>query len=139
MDIVVIKTFDEYVSAHIAMGRLKEDGIESWLKDEYTITVDPILTNALGGIKLMVVREDAERAIEILRRVVNEARATHPCPVCGSKNIELVTSPRKASNWISMIFGFFTAGVTLPIDKMYHCFDCGHEYPDDSTGNAEDE
>ncbi len=32
----------------------EEEGINCWLKDENTVTIDPILTNAIGGIKLMV-------------------------------------------------------------------------------------
>jgi predicted RNA-binding Zn-ribbon protein involved in translation (DUF1610 family) len=135
---VLVKTFDDYVSAHIALGRLEEDGIRGWLKDEHSISVNPVLSNALGGIKLMVLHEDAERAAGILRSIVNEARASHPCPNCGSLNIEHVTTPRKASNWLSMIFGFFTAGVTMPIEKMYHCFNCGHEYPDETPVTEND-
>jgi predicted RNA-binding Zn-ribbon protein involved in translation (DUF1610 family) len=138
MDIVVIKTYDEYISAHIALGRLEEDGIRGWLKDEHSISINPVLSNALGGIKLMVRREDAERAIGILRTIVNESRASHPCPQCGSKNVELVTTPRKASNWLSFLLGFFTAGVTMPVDKVYHCFDCQHEYPGDDEAGAKE-
>ena len=54
MNFVLLQSYDNYVSAHIAMGRLEEDGINCWLKDENTVTIDPILSNAIGGIKLMV-------------------------------------------------------------------------------------
>jgi predicted RNA-binding Zn-ribbon protein involved in translation (DUF1610 family) len=131
MDFVTISTYDNYVSAHIAMGRLEEDGIKCWLKDENTVTIDPILANAVGGIKLMVANSQAERASSILRILANESKALHPCPKCGSLNIEYVTTPRKASNWVSALLGFFFTSFALPIDKVYHCFDCGHEYPDE--------
>jgi len=62
----VVKVFDNYVFAHIAMGRLEEQGIRCWLNDENTVTVDPLLSIAVGGIKLMVPRSQAQRAIEIL-------------------------------------------------------------------------
>ena len=54
MKFIPIWSYDNYVPAHIAMGRLKEEGIDCWLKDENTVTIDPILSNAVGGIKLMV-------------------------------------------------------------------------------------
>jgi hypothetical protein len=62
----VVKVFDNYVFAHIAMGRLEEQGIRCWLNDENTVTVDPLLSIAVGGIKLMVPKSQAQRAIEIL-------------------------------------------------------------------------
>ncbi len=127
-DFVVVNTYDNYVSAHIAMGRLEEDGIKAWLKDENTVTIDPILTNAVGGIKLMVVSSQAERAAGILRTIENENNASHPCPKCGSLNISFVSTPRKASNWASALLGFFLTSFAMPVDKVYHCFECGNEY-----------
>jgi predicted RNA-binding Zn-ribbon protein involved in translation (DUF1610 family) len=132
MNFVVVWSYDNYIPAHIAMGRLKEDGIVCWLKDENTVTIDPILSNAIGGIKLMVEREEAERAAGILRKLDNEHKSLHPCPKCGSLNIELVSTPRKASNWFSTMWGFLTFSLAMPVDKVYHCFDCSHEY---ETGN----
>jgi predicted RNA-binding Zn-ribbon protein involved in translation (DUF1610 family) len=137
MGFVMLKSFDNYISAHIAMGRLEEDGIKGWLKDEYTVTIDPILTNAVGGIKLMVAMEEKEKAAGILRRLDNEYKALHPCPQCGSLNIELVSTPRKASNWFSAIWGFLTFSLAMPVDKVYHCFDCSHEYKQEETQKQE--
>ncbi len=131
MDFITIHSYDNYISAHIAMGRLEEDNIKCWLKDEYTITIDPILTNAIGGIKLMVASQQAERAVSILRKLENEHKALHPCPECNSLNIELVSTPRKASNWVSAIFGFLFTSYAMPVEKVMHCFDCGHEFPAD--------
>ncbi len=128
MDFVILRSYDNYVSAHIAMGRLEEDGIKCWLKDENTVTIDPILTNAVGGIKLMVTASQAERAAGILRTVENEHKSLHPCPNCGSLNVEFVSTPRKASNWASFLLGFFFISYAMPVEKVYHCFACGHEY-----------
>lgn len=63
---ILFMTFDNYISAHITMGRLKEEFINCYLQDEYTVTIDPLLSNAIGGIKLMVAESQAERASEIL-------------------------------------------------------------------------
>ncbi len=66
MKYVLLLSFDNYIPAHIAMGRLKEDFINCYLQDEYSVTIDPFLSNAIGGIKLMVAETQAERAKEIL-------------------------------------------------------------------------
>ncbi len=129
MDYIPIFSYDNYITAHIAMGRLEEDGIKCWLKDENTVTIDPILTNAVGGIKLMVAASQAERAIGILRTLANKNKAENPCPECGSLNVEFVTTPRKASNWASVLLGFFFLDYAMPVDRVFHCFNCGHEYP----------
>jgi predicted RNA-binding Zn-ribbon protein involved in translation (DUF1610 family) len=137
MDYVPVGVYDNYISAHIVKGRLEEEGIFSWLKDENTVTIDPILTNAVGGIKVMVNIEDAERAAGILRVIKNEQQAANPCPRCNSLNIELVSTPRKASNWISAIIGLLLTNYAPKIDMVYHCFDCGHEYPADEKLNED--
>jgi hypothetical protein len=66
MNYVLLCSFDNYIPAHIAMGRLKEEFINCYLQDEYTVTIDPILSNAIGGIKLMVAETQAQRALDIL-------------------------------------------------------------------------
>ena len=50
---VLLDSFANYIDAHIVLGRMQEENIQCWLKDENTVTLDPILTNAVGGIKLM--------------------------------------------------------------------------------------
>lgn len=63
---IILTVFDNYISAHIALGRLKDEFINCYLQDEYTVTIDPLLSNAIGGIKLMVAESQAERALKIL-------------------------------------------------------------------------
>jgi len=62
----IIARYDGMPDAHIAMGRLAAEGIESWLADEHLVQTDWLYSIAVGGIKLKVATEDAERAISIL-------------------------------------------------------------------------
>lgn len=66
MKYILLQSYDNYIPAHIAMGRLKEHDIVCYLQDEYSVTIDPLISNAIGGIKLMVAEAQAERALEIL-------------------------------------------------------------------------
>lgn len=61
-----IWTFPYQHQLLIIRGRLEAEGIETFVHDELTIQVDPLYSNALGGIKLMVQMQDVERATEIL-------------------------------------------------------------------------
>lgn len=139
MKFVPVWSYDTYVSAHIAMGRLEEDGFTCWLKDENTVTIDPILTNAVGGIKLMVADTEAQRAFDILKQLQREHKALIACPKCGSHNIEVVSTPRKASNWISAFFGFLFTNFALSVERVNHCFDCGNEFQEGKQENSNKE
>jgi len=129
MNFVIAAVFDNYINAHLTLGRLQEDNINCWLKDENTVTIDPILTNAVGGIKLMVAESQIERALALINKDKEAYKQQHPCPQCGSVNIEVVSTPRKASNWLGTIANILlNAGAPMPIDKVHHCFNCGNEY-----------
>ena len=130
MDYIILNSYNNYIEAHIAKGVLEEHSISCWLKDENTITIDPILTNAVGGIKVMIIKEDEQKALDILNKLRNEQKLTVLCPACGSNNIELVSTPRKAYNWISALSTFFLGSFAITIDKVNHCFDCKHEFRD---------
>src|SRR5260221_7352858 len=114
MDFIPVQSFLNYIDAHITMGKLEEEGIRCWLKDENTVTLDPILTNAVGGIKLMVFKEQEERARELLATLDSERREKISCPFCKSHNIEFVTTPRKPGNWFSVLFGLLFLSFAPP-------------------------
>ena len=66
MDFIQVRSYDNYIYAHIVLSMLQDAGINCHLKDEYTITIDPLLSPALGGIKLMVAGSQVKRALELL-------------------------------------------------------------------------
>ena len=117
------------MDAHLLMARLESEDIECWLQDENTVTINPILTNAVGGIKLLVKKEDLPRARQIFWEVENNRKQAIECPKCKGHNIELVSTPRKAANWFSAIFN-------MGVDKVNHCFDCGHEFANSNETNT---
>lgn len=72
MKLITVKRFDDYISAYLVMGRLKEEDIVCHLQDEHTITTAPFLSTISGGIKLMVPEIQLERAVELLTQWENE-------------------------------------------------------------------
>ena len=63
---VPVRTFDNMVDAHIALGRLQADGIEAHLMDENLVQADWLYSIAVGGIKLLVAAPDLARAQAML-------------------------------------------------------------------------
>jgi hypothetical protein len=66
MKVVNVATFDTIIDANINMGRLQAEGIPCWLADEHIVQTDMLYSPAIGGIKLQVSEEWAEKAREIL-------------------------------------------------------------------------
>jgi predicted RNA-binding Zn-ribbon protein involved in translation (DUF1610 family) len=126
MDFVTIRTFQNYFSAHILLGRFRDSGIDCFLKDEFTVTVDPILSNAVGGIKLIVKKEDEEEANLLLRQFDESYRQSAVCPKCGSKTIELV--PKKTTaNIATAILTWLFGSYAISAKNIYQCSSCGYE------------
>jgi len=50
----------------IPQSLLESEGIECFVRDEFTVNVHPFYSNAIGGIKLQVRENDAQRAMDIL-------------------------------------------------------------------------
>jgi len=65
-EIVTIRVFRDLPAALVAKGVLDEAGIESFLADENVVRMDWFWSNAVGGVKLRVKREDAAKANELL-------------------------------------------------------------------------
>ncbi|HEU4576017.1 MAG TPA: DUF2007 domain-containing protein [Chitinophagaceae bacterium] len=75
MKYVAVRSYDNYITAHIMLGRLHDEFINCHLQDEYSVTIDPFLSNAIGGIKLMVIEPQVQRALELLKRFEHPAQS----------------------------------------------------------------
>jgi Putative prokaryotic signal transducing protein len=128
MSYQLLTTFTNYMDAHLCQMHLQEEGINCWLKDENTVTIDPILTNAIGGIKLMVHETQLERATDLLRIMKNKEQEAAICPSCNSLNVEYIVTNRKPRNWLIAITTFVLGDFAMAPHKVYHCFDCGFEF-----------
>lgn len=144
MDFVTVRTFQNYFSAHITLTRLKDAGVECFLKDEFTVTVDPILSNAIGGIKLVVRQEDEEEANKLLYQFDEEYRKSAVCPKCGSQAIELVPK-ETTSNMLTAVLTWLFGSYAISARNVYKCANCGYvsetlpeSFPDEMTDFKEE-
>jgi len=71
--VVTVATFDNMVDAHIALGRLRAEGVMAFLADEHLVQTDWLYSIAVGGIKLQVEPEWVEQALRILATDYSDA------------------------------------------------------------------
>ncbi len=126
MELIIIRTFDNYISANMTLGKLQNNGIECFLKDEFSATINPILSNAIGGIKLMVKDEDVKEATEILKAMDAEYLQAAKCPKCGKVGLDYISKPG-AKNFITAILTWFVSSYAIASEHVYHCSTCGWE------------
>ncbi len=126
MHLITIRTFQNYFSAHILLTKLRSSGVECYLKDEFTVTVDPFLSNAVGGIKLAVKTEIVQEALELLRQFDEDYMKTATCPKCGSHSIELVPK-NSPSNMATAILSWFFGSYAVSAENVYQCAKCKYE------------
>lgn len=126
MELVVIRTFQNYFTAHILLGKLRQAGVECYLRDEHTVTVGPFLSNSLGGIKLIVKKSDEEEVLMLLQNFDDEYRKTAVCPRCGGNDIILI--PKKTtSNFFTVIVSWLFSNLAMSGENVYQCTSCNYE------------
>jgi Putative prokaryotic signal transducing protein len=69
----LVTTYDEVYKAELAKTALEDEGIFVVLHDRETVATDWLISNAVGGVKLKVRQEDAERACRILTDKMSNA------------------------------------------------------------------
>ncbi|QES90205.1 putative signal transducing protein [Rhizosphaericola mali] len=72
IEYTLLRTYNNYVTANISLGMLKENGIACYLQDENVSTILPYLSLANGGIKLMVDIQSASEAEILLSDVESQ-------------------------------------------------------------------
>lgn len=115
----ILGSFEFVADVQIIKGRLESEGIPVFLKDENTLNSDPLISNAIGGVKLQVYTKDKERALEIY----NEIRAYAldyngkpiTCPNCKAQKSEAYYERKSV---FYKLFPFFEK-------RKYKCLNCG--------------
>ena len=126
MELITIRTFNNYFSAHILLTKLKSAGIECYLNDESTVTIGPHLSNAIGGIKLVIKSTDAQEVSFLLHQLDEEFRKTASCPKCGRNDIELVAK-KSPANFLTAILSWLFSNYAMSVKNVYQCSSCKYE------------
>ena len=111
-------SFEYVADVQIIKGKLESEGIPVFLRDENTLNSDPLISNAIGGVKLQVYTSDMEKALKIYNEIRNYAIDDNGnpivCPNCKAEKSE-VYYDRKTIFY--KLFPFFEK-------RKYKCLNC---------------
>jgi len=117
-DYYILGSFEYLADLQILKGKLESEGIEVFLKDENIVNSDPMISSAIGGIKMQVFMADKEKALEIYNEFRNYAIDSEgkpvTCPNCKAQRSEAYYS-RKGVFY--KLFPFFEK-------RKYRCTQC---------------
>jgi len=117
-DYYILGAFEYLADLQVLKGKLESEGIKVFLKDENIINSDPLISSAIGGIKMQVLKKDKERALEIYNEFRNYAIDDDgnpiSCPNCKAQKSEAYYS-RKGIFY--KLFPFFEK-------RQYRCTQC---------------
>lgn len=129
---ITIARFQYTSEAIIIQGRLEAEGIKTFLADSITVDTDPLVSNAIGGVKLQVWEEDEEKAKVILEEIsrysVDNDGQPILCPKCGVDKVEMGTSISDRKSFWGFILGFIFGSLPLYMKQKYRCYECGFEF-----------
>lgn len=124
-----MKTIGNYSKpeeAQLVRSRLEAAGIPTFVRDELTIQMYCLFSNALGGVSVEVPDGYADAAIELVRSEPG-AEAESPsveCPHCGSGCVKPVEWPRRVA-YLSLLMLSFPLLLTA---KRRRCEGCGKRW-----------
>ena len=128
---VIVGRYRDLPTATVAKSILDWAGIESILADDNFVRLDWLMSNALGGIKLLVRDDDAQEAEKLLEEQVPEKFGVEgvgeyeqpKCPTCGSYEVSLDGLDRKVA------YPGLLLGIPIPaVRSGWNCHDCGHSW-----------
>ena len=131
--IVTVAEFRDILLAGLAQSALESAGIFCFQDNQYTVGVNWLYMNAVGGIKLKVNKVNFEQATELLESLnepvelsghaVEGMLPDSDCPNCGDIDIVPINYKRKFAA-ISLLVGF----PLTYFGKHYRCMKCGHTF-----------
>ena len=130
--LIEIANYQFSSEAYLFKGKLESEGIEVFLQNENTINTDPLLSNALGGVKLFVNSEDVLQSRQILDSIpeysVDDKGELLSCPNCGSQKIIMTTTIKDIKSFLAFIYGLLTLSMPLFSKQKYKCESCSFEF-----------
>ena len=129
---ITVARFQYSAEAQIIKGRLEAEGIPVFLSDAVTIDVDPLVSQAIGGVKLKVLSKDALKAQYILDKIskyaVDDDGNPIRCPNCQSHEIALFSTIKDVKSFLAFVFGFISGTLPFYRKDKYRCNQCDTEF-----------
>jgi DNA-directed RNA polymerase subunit RPC12/RpoP len=124
MNFKQIASYDNYMLANMTLGMLQENEIICHLRDENTITIDPLLSPAIGGIKLMVEEADFGKALTLLKEAEDQYLKEISCPNCNNHTLEVEETTNNPQSFWGKLKNQIAYGQSETYNKQYRCSNC---------------
>lgn len=128
----LIGRFQYSSEATIYKGKIESEGIEVYMRDTATVDANPLYSNAIGGVKLYVKNEDAEKAIQILSHIsefsLDDNNQLIKCPNCSAEQIQMMTSIKDIKSLLAFIFSALISIYPFHTKHKYKCQNCKFEF-----------
>ena len=119
-----IASYDNFLLANMTLGLLQENNVNCYLKDENIVTVDPLLSPAIGGIKLLVEENDFADAEGLIKDAEAAYLKEIPCPNCKSLSLVVEEKTDNPTGFWEKLKNQVAYGQTSTYSKMYRCNNC---------------
>lgn len=127
-----IAVFSYPAEAVVVKGKMESEGITVFLKDEFTVATDPFATNAIGGVKMQVYKEDYIKAMGILETsnpdLVKYRAEYVKCPKCGKRNARETIDVTTARTFSETSTAVFYSLFPLKQKHTFQCKSCNHKF-----------
>ncbi|MEM9142208.1 MAG: DUF2007 domain-containing protein [Bacteroidota bacterium] len=114
-----IASFEYPADVQVLKGKLESEGIPVFLRDEHTLNSDPLISNAIGGVRLQVYKKDKEQAHAIYDQIrayaLDDEGNPITCPNCKAQKSEAYYERK---GLFHKLFPFFEK-------RKYKCLNCG--------------
>ncbi|MBT8211462.1 MAG: DUF2007 domain-containing protein [Eudoraea sp.] len=115
----ILGSFEYAADVQVIKSKLESEGIPVFLRDENILNTDPLISSAIGGVKLSVYSRDKERALEIYNEIRAYAQDEYGqpvmCPNCKARRSEVYFSRKSL---LHKLFPFLE-------ERKYRCTKCG--------------
>lgn len=128
MHFVELRSFDNCQEAQAVLKMLQSFKINCYLKDEQTVTFDPVLKQAICGIKLLVHPTDIKTAWDLLDKAEEHYLKNVACPVCKTHALTSISITKKHKCQLAALASMLLKGVSIELAKLYKCTACGYDF-----------
>jgi hypothetical protein len=127
---IEVARFFDPIDAHILRGLLEAEDIKVEIFDEYFSSLTPIDRTIIGGIKLLVLDSDIEKAEPIIEKFYENLKteAKNVCPKCSSVYIRKDYITQFKMFLFSLFGALVGTGFQRHTPEYKICISCGYKW-----------
>jgi hypothetical protein len=133
-DLVTVARYDSSIQAHIVKAHLEGNEIVCFVFDEHMIDMNPLYSNAIGGVKIKVREKNVEEAKALIKALndtpyTDEQDEVIACPSCQSTSYYThFNSMRNLGSILAFVVSLLIVVFPVYRKQVLRCKDCDTEF-----------